>query len=160
VPRLVVVFPLEPLGAGDGFSLRDWPLHLTVAPTFTGIDLTNVQSAITPILASRRPLRLRVGPDEGFGHSMTIPVSVVVPSAELTDLHVALMTALLDVGAEFDDPEFVGAGYRAHVTMTRRARVHEGDWLDLCQVAIVDMAPEGDQRLRRVVWTATLTQRH
>jgi hypothetical protein len=160
VPRLVVVFPLEPLGAGEGFSLRDWPLHLTVVPTFTGVDLTRAQSAISPILAAHRPLQLRTGPDEGFGRSMTIPVSVIVPSIELTELHSALVTALLAVGAVFDDPEFIGSGYRAHVTMTRRASVHEGDRLNLRQVAIVDMAPEGDRRLRRVVWTMTLAQRY
>jgi hypothetical protein len=157
VPRLVVVLPLDPLHDGDGFSLRDWPLHLTVAPTFTRIDLPAVVRAITPVLLAQRSFRLRVGQDEGFGRSQKIPVSVVEPSAELTDLHVALLDALRLAGADFDDPEFIGNGYRAHVTMTRRARVSAGDQLTLHQAAIVDMAPEGDQRLRRVVWTMTLT---
>lgn len=156
MPRLVVVLPLSPLRGGDGFSLRDWPLHLTVAPTFTGIDLSRVVATITPILATQRPLRLRTGPDEGFGHSRKIPVSVVEPSAELTDLHLALMNALSSAGAVFDDPEFIGTGYRAHVTVTARARVNQGDELNLHQATVVDMEPEGDERLRRVVWTMTL----
>lgn len=156
MPRLVVVLPLELLHDGDGFSLRDWPLHLTVAPTFTGVALAAVVPAITPVLFTQRPFRLRVGPDEGFGHSQRIPVSVVEPSAELMDLHVALLDALRTAGANFDDPEFVGNGYRAHVTVTRNARVKQGDQLTLHQAAVVDMAPEGDQRLRRVVWTMTL----
>lgn len=156
MPRLVVVLPLDPLRKGDGFSLRDWPLHLTVAPTFTGIDLSTAVLAITPILAAQRPFRLRVGPDEGFGHSQKIPVSVVLASAELIDVHVALLDVLRSIGAVFDDPEFVGTGYRAHVTVTRRARVHDGDELNLHQAAVVDMEPEGHRRLRRVVWTMTL----
>jgi len=157
VPRLVVVLPLDPLTVGAGFSLRDWPLHLTVVPTFTGVDLQAGLLAIGPILAAQGPLQLCAGPEEGFGRSMRIPVSVIEMSRELIDLHGALLRALLAVGAISDDPEFTGDGYRAHVTMTRNARLHEGDHLNLRQAAVVDMTPEGNQRLRRVVWTKTLT---
>jgi len=56
----------------------------------------------------------------------------------------------------FDDPEFTGRGYQPHVTMTRSGRVSLGDLLTLRQAALVDMAPAGDRRLRRVVWARTL----
>jgi 2'-5' RNA ligase superfamily len=157
VPRLVIVLPLQPLTAGDGFTLREWPLHVTVAPTFVvDVDIETVLVAISPLLISQPRLRLRAGPDEGFGRSQSIPVTVVDPSPELNDLHARLKAALTAVGAVFDDPNFVGAGYRAHVTKTRLAHTHPGDVLKLDQAAVVDMAPEGDRRLRRVVWTIPL----
>jgi 2'-5' RNA ligase len=155
--RLVVVLPLQPLPDGVGFSLRDWPLHITVAPTFSvHADLTSVVSAITPSLSAQPVLRVRAGRDEGFGRSMNRPATVVDPSVELTDLHARLVAALRQSGAEFDHPDFVDAGYRAHVTKTRIDSVVEGDVLELRQAAIVDMAPQGDQRLRQVVWTTML----
>ena len=150
--RLVVVLPLRPLRAGDGFSLARWPLHLTVAPTFVieaGLD--SVVASVGPILERAPALTLRAGADEGFGRAQRIPVSLVEPSAELVGLHRLLMEELAGIGAVFDDPDFAGAGYRPHVTMTKLARVQPGDDLRLEQAAVVDMEPIGDQRLRRVV---------
>lgn len=163
--RLVVVLPLEPLGVGDGFSLKDWPLHLTVAPTFViggavadsfGADSAEVLAATAPILAQQPQLTVLAGIDAGFGHSGKIAVTLIEPSAELLGLHQRLVDALVAVGAEFDDPEFVGQGYQPHVTVTRSAKVPRGEVLTLRQAALVDMAPAGDRRLRRVVWVRTL----
>ncbi len=157
MPRLVVVLPVRPLEAGDGFALRDWPLHVTVAPTFVvALDLATVVGAISPLLESQPALTVRAGPDEGFGPSLDIPVTVIEPSAELTALHARLIAALRGVGAEFDDPEFIGDGYRAHVTVRRADRLCPGDSVELAQATIVDMAPQGDARLRRVVWAMAL----
>ena len=83
--RLVVVLPLLPLAVGDAFTLREWPLHVTVAPTFViAGGLPTVLPAVAPILLAQPALTLRVGPEEGFGHAMNVPVSVVEPTAELT----------------------------------------------------------------------------
>ena len=158
--RLVVVLPLQVLADGVGFSLRDWPLHVTVAPTFEiTADLTTVVSVINPVLSAQPALCVRAGRDEGFGRSMNRPATVIDPSVELTDLHIRLVAALRQSGAEFDHPDFVEAGYRAHVTKTRVESVVAGDVLELRQAAIVDMEPRGDQRLRRVVWTTELRPR-
>ena len=155
--RLVVVLPLQVLADGMGFTLRHWPLHVTVAPTFTvHTDLASVVSVVAPSLSAQPVLRVRAGRDEGFGRSMNRPATVVEPSLELTDLHTRLVAALRRLGAEFDHPDFLGAGYRAHVTKTRVESVVEGDLLELRQAAIVDMEPRGDQRLREVVWTTLL----
>ncbi|MET0866268.1 MAG: 2'-5' RNA ligase family protein [Nakamurella sp.] len=157
MPRLVVVLPLVPLQVGDGFSLKDWPLHLTVAPTFViGAELPAVVAAIAASLDQQRSVVVAVGKDEGFGHSGKIPVTLIEPAADLTGMHHRLVDALLQVGAVFDDPQFVGLGYRPHVTITRLARVSMGDSLTLRQAALVDMAPAGDHRLRRVVWARSL----
>jgi len=62
VPRLVVVLPLRPLAVGDSFALRDWPLHLTVAPTFVvDADQETVRSAIAPLLESVPVLWVQAG---------------------------------------------------------------------------------------------------
>jgi len=155
--RLVVVLPLLPLRLGDAFSLRDWPLHVTVAPTFVvGTELACVVEVVAHSLSAQPPLQVVAGAEEGFGHSMTIPVSVIEPNTALTAVHLSLVAVLLDLGAVFDDPEFIGLSYRAHVTWTRAEQVGTGDLLQLRQAAIVDMEPEGQARSRRVVWANAL----
>jgi hypothetical protein len=156
--RLVVILPLLPLVVGDAFTLREWPLHLTVAPTFV-IEggLLAMLPAVAPILTAQPALRLRVGPEAGFGHALDVPVSLVEPAVELTRLHTGLVVALLAVGARFDDPEFVGDGYRPHITLKGVAALPPGDHLNLAQAAVVDMAPAGERRVREVVWTAELS---
>jgi len=156
--RLVVVLPLRSLTIGDAFTLREWPLHLTVAPTFViAGGLPSVLSAISPILLSQRALRLSVGPEEGFGHAMNVPVSTITPTPELSELHSRLVAALLAVGGQFDDPEFIGDAYRPHVHLKGVAALPCGDRLTLRQASVVDMAPAGERRVRRVVWTTDLT---
>lgn len=158
--RLVVVLPLRPLQVGDGFTLASWPLHLTVAPTFiVEGDLEAVVAIITPVIAGGPPLALRVGADEGFGRAQRIPVSLIESTTELTALHRRLIDVLSAGGAVFDDPDFIGCGYRPHVTMTKLDRVQPGDLLRLDQATIVDMEPIGGQRLRGVVWAAPLDYR-
>jgi len=156
--RLVVVLPLEPLELGSGYPLSEWPLHVTVAPTFVvATSLADVIAAIFPVLAEKRTLTARAGHTEGFGSSMSIPVSVVDPTPELTDLHTRLVGALREMGAVFDDPQYTGTGYRAHVTVTRLAAARSGQELILRQAVIVDMQPSGDRRLRSVVWVRSLS---
>lgn len=150
--RLVVILPLAPLRETDGFTLARWPLHLTVAPTFVAeVELASVVATVGPVLDEVPALALRVGMDAGFGRAGRIPVSLIDPTAELTALHLGLMDVLSGIGAVFDDPDFAGAGYRPHVTMTRLERVQPGELLRPVQAAIVDMEPIGDQRLRRIV---------
>lgn len=157
MPRLVVVLPLLPMRPGDGFPLRTWPLHLTVAPTFvTDADTEAVGAAIAPVIAASPPVSVTAGAQEGFGPSGRVPVTVVVPTPPLTELHHALSSALTAVGAVFDDPQYTGAGYRAHVTATANDRLPTGKVALLRQAALVDMEPVGPERLRQVVWVAAL----
>jgi len=158
VSRLVVILPLRPLAVGDAFTLREWPLHMTVAPTFIIVGgLPELLPAVSEILLAHPALRLSVGPEEGFGHAQNVPVSLIEPTVELSRLHHRLVRALLDMGAQFDDPEFIGAAYRPHVTLKGADALPRGTGLTLRQAAVVDMAPAGERRLREVVWTTRLT---
>jgi len=157
VSRLVIILPLRPLALGDAFTLRDWPLHITVAPTFVIFGgLPAVLSAVTAVLSPHSALRVSVGPEEGFGHAMNVPVSLVDPTAELRLLHADLSAALVAVGARFDDPDYVGDAYRPHITLKGAAALPRGADVTLHQAAVIDMAPDGERRLRRVVWTTDL----
>ena len=161
MPRLVVVLPLLPLRVGDGFPLRTWPLHVTVAPTFvTDADPTAVAAAIAPVIAQAPTMSVTAGGEEGFGPSGRVPVTVLVPLPELSALHLLLVEALRAVAPTYDDPQYTGAGYRAHVTVAGDARIRPGEVALLEQAALVDMEPVGPQRRREVLWMSPLQSGH
>jgi len=142
MPRLVIVLPLSPLHDGDTFAVRDWPLHITVlAPFLTDAEPSAVADALAEVASTQTALIAVAGPNEMFGRRENVPVTVVVDNPALTRLHHDLIEAIRPLGASPDEPAFTGDGFRAHVTVKRNGRVHEGDELSLTQLALVDMAP-------------------
>ncbi|NEM90039.1 2'-5' RNA ligase family protein [Galbitalea soli] len=160
MPRFVVIASLTPLVAGDAFTLREWPLHLTVAPTFvTPHDAETLAAALRVVCAFHPPFDVVAGGRDGFGRARDIPVTLIAPNAALTALHEQLMTELAGVGVDFDDPDFTGPGYRPHVTVRHHTELASGTVISIRHLALVDMAPEGDTRERRVVWAHDLARR-
>lgn len=142
MPRLVVVLPLSPLTAGEGFAVQDWPLHVTVVPPFlTDADPADVAATIARTVAGHPAIRAVAGPDALFGRRHDVPVTLVADDPRLTRLHRVLVEALLPFAASPEEPAFTGAGFRPHITAKSQGRVREGDELTLTQVALVDMAP-------------------
>lgn len=154
----VVVLPLTPLRVGDGFSLSAWPLHVTVAQNFaTALDAEAIGRLLADALGDTPVIDITIGDEALFGRLENVPVALVEPSPRLRTLHDDLRSALDERGAVlFENPEFGGDGYRPHVTATKREHARSGERFALSTIALVDMAPAGDERHRRVVWTATL----
>lgn len=153
----VIVLPLSPLKVDDSFSVSDWPLHVTVVPTFS-IDLpaTDVAAEMAAEFASHETVTVTASEDELFGPLANILVTVIDNSPALQSLHLSLTASLKALGATFESPEFVATGYRAHVTVTPHCRVASGDKLLLEQLALVDMHPEPSTDRRRVTATFPL----
>jgi 2'-5' RNA ligase len=155
--RLVVVLPLTPLRVGDSFLVQDWPPHITVLPPFlTVASAAEIAGVITAAAADRDALTVTAGSDELFGRRADIPVTVIVEYEALTNLHRTLVAAVRPFATSPDEPAFTGPGFRAHVTVKRSGRVHEGDELVLTQIALVDMAPRADLTGRTVLATLPL----
>ncbi len=155
--RLVVVLPLTPLRVGDSFLVPDWPPHITVLPPFlTAAATSDIAAAIAMAAADRAFVTATAGTDELFGRRADIPVTVIVENEALTGLHRTLLAAVRPFAASPDEPAFTGPGFRAHVTVKRSGRVHQGDELVLTQIALVDMAPRADPAGRTVLATLPL----
>jgi 2'-5' RNA ligase len=155
MPRYVVVLPLTPLAAGDRFSTRDWPLHVTIVPTFHSTDSASAIAAqLSPAAFAHAPVTLEAGDEERFGTKNTVPVTVIEPTPELFALHRALVASLDH--PEFENPEFTGDGYRAHVTVKKYGRVARGQRMLLDQIALVDMQPGQELGMRQVLSVVSL----
>lgn len=155
--RLVVVLPLTPLSPGESFLVPDWPPHITVLPPFnTDAPAADIASVLATATAGQAALTVTAGRDELFGRREDIPVTVMIENEALTALHRRLVDAVQPFAASPDEPAFTGPGFRAHVTVKRGGRVHEGDVLSLTQLALVDMAPRAAPGGRSVLATLPL----
>lgn len=154
MPRFVVVLPLQPLSAGDRFTTRDWPLHVTIVPVFTSPATAPDVAALLEIASPA--VTIVAGPDEGFGPKNNLAVTVVTPSRELDALHRALVEVLAPIAPQFQNPEYTLDGYRAHITVKRDFRATEGESYRLEQLALVDMQPGQELGMRVVLAVSAL----
>jgi 2'-5' RNA ligase len=155
--RYVVVAPLVPMAAGDRFITREWPLHVTIVQVFASASTSaQVGRRLEALAAGSAPLTVTADVDEQFGPSHTIPVTVIAPTLELHALHAACVAELDDLAPEYENPEYMGPGFRPHVTVKRHERINAGDVLELRQLALVDMNPGQPEGGREVLSVATL----
>ncbi|MEO3939149.1 2'-5' RNA ligase family protein [Dermatophilaceae bacterium Soc4.6] len=151
----MVVAPLTPLEVGDRFATRDWPLHVTVVPTFfSRASVTQVATALAASCGSLPAVTAVVGADALFGPRQTVPVSEVVMDPALRAAHAVLVEGLGDI--EPESPGFWGEGFRAHITHRRDHRLHPGDIVRLTQVTLVDMEPGQPLGMRAVLAVSPL----
>ncbi|WP_090822307.1 2'-5' RNA ligase family protein [Arthrobacter sp. yr096] len=158
--NLIWVAFTEPVQQGLVFPRSDWPLHITLLRFDVG---ANVGADVADVLAdlAEAPVkgalgtRLRVGEEAGFGHLGSIPVSLIEHNPLLQGLHEELVEAANGVGGRIATPNYVMERYRPHISHHDGKRPKSGDAVVLDQVALVDMAPEGDHTIRRILrlWT-------
>lgn len=158
--NLIWVAFTEPVHPGLVFPRSDWPLHITLLRFDVGPELSADVDDVLADLAEA-PVkgalgtRLRVGEEAGFGHLGSIPVSLIEHNPLLQGLHDELVEAAVSNGARIATPNYVLEHYRPHISHHDGKRPKPGDAVVLDQVALVDMAPDGNHTIRRILrlWT-------
>jgi len=154
--NLILVAFVEPVTEGLVFPRTDWPLHITLvrfdAGTTDGADPAERLSALAeaPAMAALGA-SLTVGNDAGFGRHGSVPVSLIQPQPDLQILHERLVAAVGSLGGKVLTPAHTLSGYRPHVSHHGDKRLQPGDAVVLDRIALVDMAPDGDRTVRRVL---------
>lgn len=157
--RYVVVAPLTPMVVGDRFITREWPLHVTLIQVFASeATPAEIGSRLAAVGSGASAITVVAGEPANFGPSKTIPVTVVEPSAALDALHALCVQAVGDLAPVYENPEYMGPGYRPHVTVKRNARVTVGEVLELQQIALVDMEPGQPDGGREVLAVSALSR--
>jgi len=103
------------------------PLHCTLMhrfwselePDILASKLDDFFKKIQPVLLKPHE-RLLLGPKQ-------LPVSELELTDQLKELHAELYKHLNDLSVEYTAPEWVGEGYRAHVTERQNDRLELGD---------------------------------
>ncbi|MEV7606910.1 2'-5' RNA ligase family protein [Paenarthrobacter sp. NPDC089322] len=158
--NLIWVAFTEPVSPGLVFPRTDWPLHITLLRFDCGSDGSADVADVLADLAEA-PVNgalgtpLTVGEEAGFGHMGSIPVSLIDPNPLLQGLHEELVDAVVNIGGRIATPNYVLERYRPHISHHDGKRPSPGDAVVLDQVALVDMAPDGNHTIRRILrlWT-------
>lgn len=166
--NLIFVAFVEPVAEDQVFLRTDWPLHITLvrfdADASPGVDPAAVLAATadTPARAALGA-GLRIGEDAGFGRGGSVPVSLVEPHPALQALHEEFVRTVSDLGGRIPTPPHTLSGYRPHIshrgTTPDSKRPRPGDAVVLDRIALVDMAPDGDRTVRRVLRLWSLPDR-
>ena len=153
VRNLIFVAFVEPVADGLVFPRSEWPLHITLVRFDVGTDVLaeRVAALAAPPAAAALGAALSVGEDAGFGRNGSVPVNLIQPQPDLQALHEQLVSAVNSLGGKVLTPAHTMSGYRPHVSHHGDKRLNPGDTLVLDRIALVDMAPDGDRTVRRVL---------
>ncbi|MEV7133683.1 2'-5' RNA ligase family protein [Arthrobacter sp. NPDC093128] len=172
--NLILVAFVEPVTDGLVFPRDDWPLHITLVrfdveeesddgvKSDDGGQASGLAERIAGLidLPVRAALgtRLTIGDDAGFGRLGSVAVSLVEPSQPLQDLHESLMGTVAGLPGRVPTPDYTLDNYRPHVSHHGDKRTRPGDVVVLDRVALVDMAPDGNHSVRRILRLWELTK--
>ena len=152
--KYVLIHILEPVANNTQFSMYDWPLHVTLSPRFAvDIKRTGLIESLRTLIAKKKPLTTIVENDEHFGLESKIHVSLLNLTIELFELHNEVLDLLESYGAVFDEPGYSRSGYKPHITVQKNGRVYKGDSITIDSLTLVDMFPDQDIKLRKVLET-------
>jgi hypothetical protein len=161
--NLILVAFIEPVADGLVFPRDDWPLHITLvkfdADGGPGAELTErIAELIDQPVRAALGTALTIGADARFGRQESIPVSLVEPSRPLQELHEALMRTVAELQGRVPTRHYTLDNYRPHVSHHGDKRALPGDVVVLDRVALVDMAPDGNHTVRRILHLWELTK--
>ncbi|WP_347109114.1 2'-5' RNA ligase family protein [Paenarthrobacter sp. S56] len=158
--NLIWVAFTEPVHEGLVFPRSDWPLHITLlrfdVGNDGGADVAGVLADLAEVpINGALGTEVTVGEDAGFGHLGSIPVSLIKHNPLLQGLHEELVEAAVAHSARIATPNYILGHYRPHISHHDGKRPSPGDVVVLDQIALVDMAPEGNHTIRRILrlWT-------
>lgn len=144
------LFALEvtPLHVGDIYD--ELPLHCTLMHRFwSDLEPEILAAKVSDFFKETRHVtlkpheRLLLGPKQ-------VPVSELELTDELKRLHMGLYEILNDLGVEYTAPEWVGDGYRAHVTERENARLEVGSEQNSNAVYLIEVNVPGHDHKRLV----------
>ena len=121
----VVAIVLEPVAIGQEFI--DWPLHITIVPWFPRDDAQKLDSILTNVAKTQSGFSVEVGEIEKFGPEKNVKVNLIKDSSGLNELHWIIFKVLEKNKFGIHQKEYVGNGYRPHITHQPHGHARLGD---------------------------------
>lgn len=155
--KYVLVQFLENLPDGYEYSMKDWPLHVTLADVFAiHGDWTSLLKDLTLSLENERAFFSHTKVKDLFGEDGSIKVILIEKTDELQNLHDTIISVLERHKAVFNSPEYVKAGYKPHATEQAESKLQIGDVVEFNSLTLVDMFPNNDPYQRKILGTVHL----
>jgi len=154
--KYTLIHFISPVDVGDQFHMSEWPLHITLADVFA-IDhsSSDIDRKLNELLENTLPVKTAAAKDVVLGQT---PVVLIEKNQHLMSLHAKIVNLLEANGAVFNTPEFTHEGFLPHSTIQSGQRLIENDTVNIDSISLVDMFPNSDWRLRKVLATFKLKQ--
>lgn len=154
--KYVLATFLQPLPDGAEFTVGHWPLHTTLVANFAlDIEATDLIGKLDALFSDVHPIKTVAIHDEHFGPQGQVHVTRLELTDELAELHNKAVALIRQNGGIFDEPQYLEAGYKPHVTVQADGRINEGEHIALSEVSLVDMFPGQNIRGRKIMQTFT-----
>ena len=152
--KYAIVQFFEDIEEGHVYSSNNWPLHSTVVDTFALQWSTDeIVAKLTDVLRHHATANSEAGDDRFFGDNGQVQVVLLGRTESLIKLHLDVLATLEDVEIALNDPQFARDGFLPHATVQKHARLNKGDKVRFTALSIIDMFPNEDPYMRKVLKT-------
>ncbi|MER3386401.1 MAG: hypothetical protein RIC81_12580 [Microcella pacifica] len=142
--RFAVVAFLDEVALEAEFEPDALPLHVSLfGAASSEADPDQIVAAVEAAYASYGPFEATGGDDEVIGADQ-IEVTLLDDAEELIEAHLTLVLLLRELGVRVDDPSIVAGAYQPHAPVGAEERLDRGERLELRAIAVLDLAPDGD----------------
>ena len=150
--KYVIVYFIDRKSVPDNFLASEWPLHITLLANFTIANpIESLIAKLHDLSKQIEPIATNVLGEDMFGLNKDVAVSLIKQNKELIKLHGNLITITESLGAEYDEPKFLGEGFRPHATIQIKSRLHKGQAVNINSFTLIDMFPDNDKTRRRII---------
>ncbi|NCO10880.1 2'-5' RNA ligase family protein [Candidatus Saccharibacteria bacterium] len=152
--KYTVVHFFDNIEEGYEYSSDNWPLHSTVVGTFAlKWSIDEMVTKLTDVLKYHATANSEAGDDRFFGKNGQVQVVLLGRTESLIKLHLDVLATLEDGELALNDPQFARDGFIPHATVQKHARLNKGDKVLFTALSIIDMFPNEDPYMRRVLKT-------
>ncbi|MDN5274679.1 MAG: hypothetical protein JWP06_580 [Candidatus Saccharibacteria bacterium] len=158
--KYTLAHTISDLPDGYEYSMKDWPLHITLADVFAiDGDPGSLLKDIATRLRTYIPVRAEVVDDEWFGEDKSVHVRLLNKTPELQELHETILRVLDGYYVVFNHPEYNGSGFRPHATVQLKEQLALKDVVTFGSITLIDMYPDENPYRRRVIGTIHFIKR-
>jgi 2'-5' RNA ligase len=148
--KYTIVSLLEPQPVEYEFASKNWPLHVTLAATFSiGTDIDSFMKVLTQLSKQYKPLETQVISTAMFGQYNDIPVALVKNTPELSNLHSTIVSEIKTAQGAFNEPRYTLDGYKPHISVT--GKTIPDNSVVLNNITLIDMFPNNDPLSRKIL---------
>ena len=152
--KYAIVQFFEDIEEGYVYASNDWPLHSTVVDTFA-IKWSNDEmvTKLTDALKHHATANSEASDDRFFGENGQVKAVLLSRTGSLIKLHLDVLATLESGEIALNDPQFSRDGFLPHATVQKHARLNKGDKVRFTALSIIDMFPNEDPYMRKVLKT-------
>lgn len=151
--KYVIVHFIDTDNVPEEFPMSEWPLHVTLLANFRIDQLDQLKMELEKFIEHAEPFDIKADGEAKFGPNQSVAVSLIRPDYNIIKLHNDLLDMATRLGAIFDEPAFIGNGYRPHSTIQQKERLQDEQTIKLNNLTLIDMYPNEDIKRRKIIKT-------